>query len=105
CFLTITPAPSSSRFPYTTLFRSELIVSRGWCRLKTSKSATWVPFGVTTRTYWPARTGSAVPWPCSMKISRRSEIFIEQGQGTARSEEHTSELQSRRDLVCRPLLE
>src|SRR5690349_24263744 len=27
------------------------------------------------------------------------------GQPEARSEEHTSELQSRRDLVCRPLLE
>src|SRR5690349_23113301 len=35
-------------------------------------------------------------WPCSRSSSRK---------GRTRSEEHTSELQSRRDLVCRLLLE
>src|SRR6266496_6631513 len=35
------------------------------------------------------------------KRSRRSRAW----RGTSRSEEHTSELQSRRDLVCRLLLE
>src|SRR5438874_5313894 len=71
--------PRSTLFPYTTLFRS-----------------TWRP----TRTS-PAsppcrpRTGrSATPTPASPRAARR-----------ARSEEHTSELQSRRDLVCRLLLE
>src|SRR5438105_15767758 len=45
----------------------------------------------------PAASRSALP-PCSW-WPRRSPI------GTLRSEEHTSELQSRVDLVCRLLLE
>src|SRR5438067_5598357 len=43
-----------------------------------------------------------------MKVSLRRKIHIialPQGTGNARSEEHTSELQSRFDLVCRLLLE
>src|SRR5204862_1562834 len=36
---------------------------------------------------------------------RQVEHPIEPGKARARSEEHTSELQSRRDLVCRLLLE
>src|SRR5690349_24261123 len=39
-------------------------------------------------------------------LERSLGIFCEQGvQAASRSEEHTSELQSRRDLVCRLLLE
>src|SRR5690349_23791174 len=70
----IRPPPSSTLFPYTTLFRSP-------------RSRPTAPR--------PARTctPSAAHWPCSPSSSR------------ARSEEHTSELQSRRDLVCRLLLE
>src|SRR5699024_11466278 len=34
-----------------------------------------------------------------------SELFIVEGDSAGRSEEHTSELQSRFDLVCRLLLE
>src|SRR5690349_22435501 len=63
--------PSSTLFPYTTLFRSS----------PAPRSA------VASRRWWPA-TSRAVPSP-----------------SRPRSEEHTSELQSRRDLVCRLLLE
>src|SRR5438874_10288976 len=35
----------------------------------------------------------------------RAELFDQHAQDAERSEEHTSELQSRRDLVCRLLLE
>src|SRR5204863_9253720 len=35
----------------------------------------------------------------------RTEVGGDRAAGTSRSEEHTSELQSRRDLVCRLLLE
>src|SRR6266496_4663087 len=45
------------------------------------------------------RVGRAVPQQ-RMTLQRRNRI-----DGHARSEEHTSELQSRRDLVCRLLLE
>src|SRR5438874_9223207 len=75
-FLLIRRPPKSTLFPYTTLFRSRLAKSRS---LGTSINlcAAW------------ASTGS---------------IFIT-FMNSIRSEEHTSELQSRRDLVCRLLLE
>src|SRR5690349_23094369 len=41
--------------------------------------------------------GSSVTWPC--------EYAVSSPRTRRRSEEHTSELQSRRDLVCRLLLE
>src|SRR5471032_3437970 len=67
--------PRSTLFPYTTLFRS-------WC----AASATT---GTTT-----SRTGSA-----PSTLPRASSPTA------SRSEEHTSELQSHHDLVCRLLLE
>src|SRR5438874_7737568 len=71
-------APGSTLFPYTTLFRSEWAT---WPRRRASTSASIVR-GETTR----------------------STSHIEESR-RRRSEEHTSELQSRRDLVCRLLLE
>src|SRR5690606_12468043 len=43
----------------------------------------------------------AVPTPVGDALYRRARVLLEQ----ARSEEHTSELQSRENLVCRLLLE
>src|SRR5690349_22189692 len=68
--------PRSTLFPYTTLFRSEL------------KEA--LPMAVVVRHDANISIGSGV-WPAV--------------RDQQRSEEHTSELQSRRDLVCRLLLE
>src|SRR3712207_8311312 len=71
--------PRSTLFPYTTLFRSTV---PGSCRA----SAKFI-------TRWKARSrggSSSISGKCS---------------GGARSEEHTSELQSRQYLVCRLLLE
>src|SRR5690349_23720734 len=76
-FLLIQPPPRSTLFPYTTLFRSP-----GPCEL------THVP---------PLRNGEGVRGEAGRRRHRRSAL--------GRSEEHTSELQSRRDLVCRLLLE
>src|SRR5436190_13595077 len=72
--------PRSTLFPYTTLFRS--------------------PVQPTSRP--PGRSGyrRRVHAPRPSAASRRSS----EGRG-ARSEEHTSELQSHSDLVCRLLLE
>src|SRR5438874_10290620 len=67
--------PRSTLFPYTTLFRSR---SSSWARIS-------------------APTAGRTPSP---KGSSRSPLVT-----AYRSEEHTSELQSRRDLVCRLLLE
>src|SRR3712207_7060702 len=78
-FLMIRRPPRSTLFPYTTLFRS--------CRRPRSPPARrWRP------AVPPSRPAGRSPSP-----SARA--------GRARSEEHTSELQSRQYLVCRLLLE
>src|SRR5438874_9037497 len=71
--------PRSTLFPYTTLFRSD--PARSSAR-RGSPSPDLRPAPA------PDRAAAPCPW-------RTCE----------RSEEHTSELQSRRDLVCRLLLE
>src|SRR2546421_12116822 len=78
-FLMIRRPPRSTLFPYTTLFRS----ARG-CR------SCWH-----CRRTLPSGTGAT---RVSLPRARRSS-------SARRSEEHTSELQSRSDLVCRLLLE
>src|SRR3712207_8740364 len=77
--------PRSTLFPYTTLFRSPAAPS-GWGR----RGARTV-MGTT-------RTCSG----CRRTLPRTEEFFY---RDKARSEEHTSELQSRQYLVCRLLLE
>src|SRR2546428_7380483 len=74
--------PRSTLFPYTTLFRSLDLLKDGL-------------HAALVKRYGP---------------NVRAEIGIDELKGTirivdARSEEHTSELQSRSDLVCRLLLE
>src|SRR5438094_6123747 len=67
----IRPPPTSTLFPYTTLFRSETAMGKN-------------------------------------RISRRAVLTgaaARAGDRVSRSEEHTSELQSPYDLVCRLLLE
>src|SRR5947208_3996711 len=76
-FLVIPPPPRSTLFPYTTLFRSCYVL---WTR--DTRAA--------RRCRRRAPPGSCRPPPCSRP---------------ARSEEHTSELQSPDHLVCRLLLE
>src|SRR3712207_7478749 len=83
--------PRSTLFPYTTLFRS---MGRTGAE----------PLG--TRGARAARPHAAAPGPAAAGASDRR---LGSGHGRAalsqRSEEHTSELQSRQYLVCRLLLE
>src|SRR5437773_9081872 len=72
-FLMIPRPPTSTLFPYTTLFRSN------------------------TMRVWPVPQGKE-------GTGRRGEC-LGLTSGSGRSEEHTSELQSHHDLVCRLLLE
>src|SRR5437773_7236380 len=73
------PPPTSTLFPYTTLFRS--------------------------------RAGESLRVECLHHAARRDraaehfEPAVAKFLGEVRSEEHTSELQSHHDLVCRLLLE
>src|SRR5438105_6831368 len=73
--------PRSTLFPYTTLFRSRAGCPRRPAAARHPSRAAAVPY---------VRSGP----PASARAVR-----------AARSEEHTSELQSRVDLVCRLLLE
>src|SRR3712207_7843573 len=78
--------PRSTLFPYTTLFRSILSTSSCSCWRPTSG-----PEGrATVRRADQAEGGRAATSPAAI---------------SCRSEEHTSELQSRQYLVCRLLLE
>src|SRR3712207_8047387 len=79
--------PRSTLFPYTTLFRSLLPPPTPRRRSEETHQAPAPPQA--------RRGGSAGPPP---------ETPGKRGKG-ARSEEHTSELQSRQYLVCRLLLE
>src|SRR5690606_40159971 len=84
-FQLIPRPPRSTLFPYTTLFRSsaELDIPLAQSRLSPHASA------------WVDRADAVVG-----VIALREPCANE-----ARSEEHTSELQSRENLVCRLLLE
>src|SRR2546429_2595082 len=89
--------PRSTLFPYTTLFRSYVLPSTSVSR-EPSARATKKGVPPTARN---ARTGEFTP-PGNTAFAR-SKSSSE--RLTSRSEEHTSELQSRLHLVCRLLLE
>src|SRR5256885_10024134 len=88
--------PRSTLFPYTTLFRSlemEVCIERG-------------------RGYQPAekREPEALPinailLDADFSPIKRVNFHVDPVPGSQRSEEHTSELQSPCNLVCRLLLE
>src|SRR5258707_5905443 len=81
--------PRSTLFPYTTLFRSS---GRAFRRRTYPPPIRRPPSGP-DRTIRTPSGGFLPPRPCSCP------------RGRHRSEEHTSELQSRQYLVCRLLLE
>src|SRR2546429_5855245 len=84
--------PRSTLFPYTTLFRSNAAVERA---LRDGSSL----FGAGTTTL----EGTLAELICeSIPFADRVCVL---NTGSERSEEHTSELQSRLHLVCRLLLE
>src|SRR3712207_7249478 len=74
--------PRSTLFPYTTLFRSQEVQE--------------VPRGL-----MPASASAELPTPQRLAAIRAQLSLL----ADYRSEEHTSELQSRQYLVCRLLLE
>src|SRR5206468_12278434 len=101
-FLMLPRPPRSTLFPYTTLFRSRLpglcIIGFFLLLAPTSSLIPSADPAFEHRLYLPMLAFSIFATLLLAKIPRRTEV-------TARSEEHTSELQSRSDLVCRLLLE
>src|SRR3712207_8608617 len=85
--------PRSTLFPYTTLFRSAPSTSRGIAARSPRRDA----LQFRARESSTART-------CRSPV-REEGRSVFQERATLRSEEHTSELQSRQYLVCRLLLE
>src|SRR3712207_8380803 len=83
--------PRSTLFPYTTLFRSY--------RSQRNKTAYIPRAALTTFSSW-LTSSSSLP----SRSNSFSLISCKKGR-EGRSEEHTSELQSRQYLVCRLLLE
>src|SRR2546430_12634236 len=87
--------PRSTLFPYTTLFRSRLRISGGrvsallglQCHL--------------CKTQFPAEA----VYVCDRCLGPLEPIYDYTAIHLTRSEEHTSELQSQSNLVCRLLLE
>src|SRR3712207_8380720 len=86
--------PRSTLFPYTTLFRSRTVgpTRQAW-------ACTASAFVLTSRLL-PGATATLHP-----SIMAASDCTSAKAMALARSEEHTSELQSRQYLVCRLLLE
>src|SRR2546426_4783030 len=86
-FLMIRRPPRSTLFPYTTLFRSHRDVDQG------------------RDARHPARADHAHPWAQKAHevVNRVPRLHV--AALRVRSEEHTSELQSPCNLVCRLLLE
>src|SRR5690606_40565206 len=85
CFLLVTGRPPSpTLFPYTTLFRSRSAICASWVA-----SERWAVSSGSSSGANRFSAGGAAAGVCARE----------------RSEEHTSELQSRENLVCRHLLE
>src|SRR5690606_41859234 len=92
-FLAIRRPPGSTLFPYTTLFRSWRIP----CVVRRS---------ISSSVEWPALSAWAAATSGHSTTSPRSPAGVGSSSDPGRrSEEHTSELQSRENLVCRLLLE
>src|SRR3712207_8391732 len=86
--------PRSTLFPYTTLFRS---VDAAAADLDAAEALA------------VALAQPALRWQCTygrvVLLTLRGELEEAEALAEVRSEEHTSELQSRQYLVCRLLLE
>src|SRR3712207_6956854 len=94
--------PRSTLFPYTTLFRSHQadLLLHGHLAEEVGdalvEGRAWILVGVEAAVL--------------VEVAERGAVLLEDGgfgpeRGEGRSEEHTSELQSRQYLVCRLLLE
>src|SRR3712207_8321041 len=92
--------PRSTLFPYTTLFRSEYIVAN--VREVIGKKPVW---GICLGHQLLSRAVGLETFKLPFGHRGVNHPVKDVETGRIRSEEHTSELQSRQYLVCRLLLE
>src|SRR3712207_8922237 len=92
------PPPRSTLFPYTTLFRSDPSPAAAPARTRPPRPST--PRSAAPTPGPPPTPSTPTPAPPA-----RHHRGTRNPSTTPRSEEHTSELQSRQYLVCRLLLE
>src|SRR5207249_11544810 len=99
------PPPTSPLFPYTTLFRSGISVPTHYLNpdarfrlVPITMNCTVPPIPRPERAYWVGVLLREVirAYPAPLRVA-----VVATGGLSHRSEEHTSELQSRFDLVCR----
>src|SRR3712207_7255320 len=90
--------PRSTLFPYTTLFRSMKILMNLWGPVYLLQKQNLLALKILKMVYLSIRYGNSIE-------SALAYAFYGYVISAQRSEEHTSELQSRQYLVCRLLLE
>src|SRR5205823_10574916 len=102
CLSRFPPQPRSTLFPYTTLFRSSLLASAA-----TKAMNCWMPSAYAFWDRYAIRSQCSTYRSLGLRSASSLYASISRGWfgGGARSEEHTSELQSLAYLVCRLLLE
>src|SRR2546430_12537041 len=88
--------PRSTLFPYTTLFRSQAKSDKSEPQ---TEAASKSPFS------GPVFGGGPIVGVASTSKDKSIREFNKKNHYDGRSEEHTSELQSQSNLVCRLLLE
>src|SRR5690606_41972030 len=91
--------PRPTLFPYTPLFRSQGLAQQPVLAQRLDRHQLGVAAGDQQRHEWRRQL--------RVLEQRRQQVafHVVHGHGRDRSEEHTSELQSRENLVCRLLLE
>src|SRR5206468_11804751 len=99
------PPPTSTLFPYTTLFRSALLAT-----IITATASLWLTprairqsVAILNKLEAEQLTADIQPRVFEEQFPNTILYVGDVRPGPVRSEEHTSELQSRSDLVCRLL--
>src|SRR5256885_12606145 len=103
-FLMIRRPPRSTLFPYTTLFRSGMEIGRHVAGLGLAPAHQPVG-GLGGQGGMQIAGGPALSIPLGNPAFMRDPEHMRQVRIQRRSEEHTSELQSPCNIVCRLLLE
>src|SRR5690606_40863410 len=103
-FIMIRRPPISTLFPYTTLFRSPMKYLKGLAKCIVSNNGR-----IFTQTHAQEITSDKIQTSDGFTINAKHIVVATNtpviNTFVMRSEEHTSELQSRENLVCRLLLE